>query len=214
MKKLKLSGLLFSLLLLKANAQETAKQVFESPNMKEAIAKHKTVAILPIKTTITYKRPPKNYDESSNKSEEESMATNLQTGMYTYLLRKAKNYSVTFQDVERTNALLKQAGVYNNVDAILSDSLAKILKVDAIIKCSYSYEKTASEAGAIVKTVLFGGIGSKTASGALTMQVNDGQSGDLLWRFYKSMNENFIGNATEVMERMMRKVSRNFPYEN
>jgi hypothetical protein len=196
-----------------SNAQETAKQVYESPKLKDSIAKHKTAAILPIRTTITYKRPPKNFDSTANKNEEQSSAINLQAGMYTYLLRKADKYSVTFQDVERTNALLKKAGVYNNLDEILPDSLAKILKVDAVIKSSYSYEKTASEAGAIVKTVLFGGLGSKTASGSLTMQIYNGSDGDLLWRFFKSMNENLISDANEVMERMMRKVSRNFPYE-
>ena len=198
---------------LTSTAQETAKQVFESPKLKECVNKHKTVAILPIKTTISYKRPPKNYDAAANKAEEESSATNFQQGMYTYLLRKAKDYTVSFQDVERTNALLKKNGLFDKLDETLPDSIAKILNVDAVIKCSYSYEKTASEAGAIAKTLLFGGLGSKTASGALTMQIYNGQDGELLWRFFKSMNENIMGNANEVMERMMRKVSRNFPYE-
>ena len=40
-----------------------------------------------------------------------------------------------------------------------------------------------------------------------------GASGELLWRFYKEMNEDVMSSANAVMERMMRKVSRNFPYE-
>ena len=214
MKTLKNVVLVFLLFALHTSAQESAKQIFESPKLKEEVAKHKTVAILPIKTTISYKRPPKNFDAAANKAEEESSATNFQQGMYTYLLRKAKNYTVTFQDVERTNALLKKNGVFDKLDETLPDTLAKMLGVDAVIKCSYAYEKTASEAGAIVKTLLFGGFGSKTASGSLTMQIYNGKDGELLWRFFKSMNENLMGNANEVMERMMRKVSRNFPYEN
>ncbi len=210
-KSFLVATLLFSV---SANAQETAKQIFESPKLKECIAKHKTVAILPIKTTISYKRPPKNFDVAANKAEEESYAINFQQGMYTYLLRKAKDYTVSFQDVERTNALLKKNGLFDKLDETLQDTLAKILGVDAVIKCSYSYEKTATEAGAIAKTILFGGLGAKTASGALTMQIYNGKDGELLWRFFKSMNENLVGNANEVMERMMRKVSRNFPYEN
>ena len=136
----------------------------------------------------------------------------MQQGMYTYLLRKGGKYTVNFQDVERTNILLKQAGVFENLDMMLPDSLAKILKVDAVIKCSYAYEKTGSEGGAIAKAILLGG-GGKTGSGALVMQINQGNSGELMWRFYKEMNENFSSSANEVMERMMRKVSRNFPYE-
>lgn len=195
-------------------AQETNKQIFESPQLKSIIPKHKTVAILPFRVTITYKKIPKGYDASANKADEASQGVNMQQGMYTYLLRKSKNYSVSFQETERTNVLLKKAGLYERLDEVLPDSIANVLGVDAVIKCSYAYEKTGSEGGAIVKTLLFGGIGAKTGSGALTMQVNNGADGMLLWRFYKEMNEGVFSNANELMERMMRKVSRNFPYEN
>lgn len=215
MKRRILSFLLVLMVLaVSANAQfESAKQVYESPKLKTEIAKHKTVAILPFKATISYKRMPKNFDAEANKKEEESLSTNMQSGMYTYLLRKADKYSVTFQDVERTNALLKSAGVYEKLDELTQDSLCKILKVDATIKSSYAYEKTGSEGGAIVKTILLGAGTGKVGSGALTMQVYNGNDGELLWRFYKEMNEDVLGSANQVMERMMRKVSRNFPYE-
>ena len=192
---------------------EGAKQTFSAPNMKEEIGKQKTVAILPFDVAITYKRPPKNYDSSANKNEEINIAKNLQQSMYTYLLRKSDKYSVSFQDVDRTNALLKSNGIYGRIDELTQDSICKILKVDAVIKCRYAYEKTASEAGAIAKTVLLGSMGSKTGSGALTMQIYSGSTGDLLWRFYKAMNDSVLGSTDELMERMMRKVARNFPYE-
>ncbi len=192
---------------------EGAKQTYSSPNMKDEISKHKSVAILPFDVAITYKRPPKNYDSSANKNEEINIAKNLQQSMYTYLLRKSDKYSVTFQDVDRTNALLKSSGVYGRIDEITQDSICKILKVDAVIKCRYAYEKTASEAGAVAKTILLGSMGSKTGSGALTMQIYSGSDGNLLWRFYKAMNDSVLGSTDELMERMMRKVARNFPYE-
>lgn len=133
--------------------------------------------------------------------------------MYTYLLSKSEKFSVSFKDVERTNALLKKAGVIDKLDETLPDTLAKILGVDAVIKCSYQYEKIGSEGGAIVKTILIGPGWGKTGDGALTMQIYDGASGEMLWRFYKEMNEDLLSNSNEVMERMMRKVARNFPYE-
>jgi hypothetical protein len=136
----------------------------------------------------------------------------MQKGMNTFLLHKAEKYTVTFQDVERTNAILKKNGVFEKVDELLPDEAARLLGVDAIIRCSYAYEKTNSEGGAIVKAVILGG-GGKTGNGSLTMQIYSGVSGTLLWRFFKEMNENVTSNANEVMERMMRKVSRNFPYE-
>ena len=192
---------------------ERAKQTFSAPNLKTEIQKHKTVAILPFDVSIIYKRVPKNYDSTANKNEEASLTTNLQSSMFTYLLRKADKYSVTFQDPTRTDALLKAKGVYNQLDLLTQDSICKILGVDAVIKCSYNYEKTASESGAIVKTVLFGSLGSKTGSGALTMQVYNGSDGNLLWRFYKAMDDNVMSSTDQLITRMMKKVSRNFPYE-
>ena len=191
---------------------EGAKEVYKSPKMESEIPKHKAVAILPFNATIVYKRPPKNYDADANKAEEKSLSGSLQSSMYTFLLRKSDNYTCSFQDVERTNALLKQSGVYDKLDEITQDSLCKILKVDAAIKCKYVYEKTASEGGAIAKTILFGGLGSKTGSGGLTMQVYNGSDGELLWRFYKAMNDDVFSSSDQLIERMMRKVSRNFPY--
>jgi len=64
------------------------------------------------------------------------LATSMQQGMYTYLLRKADKYSVSFQDVDRTNALLKQKGIFNQLNEITQDSVCKVLGVDAVIKSS------------------------------------------------------------------------------
>jgi hypothetical protein len=192
---------------------DSAKQVFESQNLKEEITTHKIVAILPFKATISFKRLPKNYNEATNKEDEKNLGTNMQSGLYTYLLRKSSDFSVTVQDIDRTNALLKKNDIFEKNDELTSDELAKILGVDAVIKCSYAYEKTGSEAGAIVKSLLIGFGTGKVATGELTMQINNGKDGELLWRFYKQMNEDVMSSPSAVMERMMRKVGRNFPYK-
>ena len=190
---------------------ESAKQVYKANNYKEVIERHKTVAILPIKATISYKKTPKEYSAEANAEEEKKLGMSMQQGMYTYLLRKEDDYTVKFQDVERTNALLKKANIMGGLDEVLPDSICKILNVDAVIRCTYQYEKTASETGALVSTLLIGT--GKTGSGGLVMQINDGKDGELVWRFYKEMNETLTSNANEIMERMMKKVARNFPYK-
>ena len=188
------------------------KQIFEAPNLKTVLKTHKLVAILPLRVTISYKKLPKNYNAADNDVQQKQEGVNMQSGMYTYLLRKSSDYYVSFQDVQRTNVLLKQAGVYDKLESLTADSIARILKVDAVIQSSYAYERTASEAAAIAKTLVFG-FGGSTASGSLTMQINSGSDGNLLWRFYKEMNEGAFTTADELMERMMKKVARNFPYE-
>lgn len=192
---------------------ESSKQIFESPKLEQFTATHKTIAILPFKASISYKRLPKNFDAQTNKEEEKKLGSNLQSGMYTYLLRKSDDYSVVVQDIERTNVLLKQNEVFDKIDETTPDAIAKILGVDAVIKCGYAYEKTSSEGLAIAKTLLIGFGTGKVASGEMTMNVYNGTDGDLLWRFYKEMNEDVMSSANAVMERMMRKVGRNFPYQ-
>ena len=102
-------------------SQETAKQVYSSPKLKSEIANHKTVAILPFATSITYKRPPKNYDATAHAAEEKNLTTDLQNAMFTFLLRKNDKYTVTFQDVYRTIALLIKEGAYDDIDALTQD---------------------------------------------------------------------------------------------
>ncbi len=193
--------------------QAQTKQVFESPKLKEAISTHKTVAVLPFKSTISYKRLPKNFDPVANVAEEQKTGLSLQSGLYTYLLRKSPDYTVSIQDPERTNILLKQNGSFDKIDELTPDALAKILGVDAVIKCTYAYQKTGSEGGAIVKSLLIGFGTGKVATSDLTMHIYNSQDGELLWRFYKQMDEDVMSSPQAMMERMMRKVGRNFPYE-
>jgi hypothetical protein len=189
------------------------KQIFEHPQLKSKIAAHKTVAILPFTVSLTYKKQPKNYDAAANKEKEVQMATSIQSSMYTYLLRKQKNYGVTFQDVDKTNILLKKAGLYDKLGESTSDEIAKALGVDAVIGGRFESQQTKSEAGAIATAVIFGGFGGKTGDGSLTMTLNNGADGELLWRFFKSMDEGLGSSTDDLVEHMMRKVSRNFPYD-
>jgi hypothetical protein len=191
---------------------QSAKQIFESPDLKSMLYTAKTVAILPFKVSISYKRMPKNVTLEQIKNNEKAESGQMQEGMYTYLLRKSKDYSVSFQEVERTNALLKKAGVFDSFDEVLADSLCKILGVDAVIKSSWSYQKTGSEGAAIATVVLFG-VATNTGSGQLVMQINRATDGGMMWRMAKEMNEGAFSSANILMERMMRKVGRVFPFE-
>lgn len=191
---------------------QTSKQVFESPNLKEVIASHKQVAIIPFTATITYRHTPKGVTAESNLADERKMAKEIQSSMYTYLLRRAKDYSVDFQEVDKTNILLTKAGLMDKLGETTSDELAKALGVDAIISGIYAVEHTKTEGGAIASVVLFGAFAGGDKTGTLTMKINDGKDGSLLWRFAKSMEGSLFTSTDDLISHMMRKVSRNFPY--
>lgn len=212
MKQVWLLCSLFLIVMVTKGQWETAKQIYKSPQLEEVISRSKTVAILPFNVAISYKIMPKGITLENVKENEKQESLQMQQGMYTYLLRKSDDYSVSFQDVDRTNSLLKTAGVFNSWSDVLPDSLCKILNVDAVIRCNWSYAKTGSEAGAIAM-VLLTGVSKGTGSGQLVMQINEASEGKLVWRLSKEMNEGAFQGANNLMERMMRKVGRIFPFE-
>ncbi len=215
MKKILLTLTVLFALSIHANAQfEGSKQVFESPKLKEAVKSQKLVAILPFEVKISYRKQPKNFSAEANKSQELSMSKSIQASMYTFLLRKKSDYTVDFQDVDKTNIVLKKAGVLDKLDETTKDELAKILGVDAVIGGKFETEQTKTEAGAIASAVLFGGLGGKSGTGTMFLTINNGPDGELLWRFFKTMDDNIMSSTDDMVERMMRKISRNFPYKN
>ncbi|MGC4128884.1 MAG: hypothetical protein QM564_04835 [Bergeyella sp.] len=109
--------------------------------------------------------------------------------------------------------MLKKAGMLDKLDEYTKDEIAKVLGVDAVIGGKFEQEQSKSESGAIVSAVLFGGFGGKTGSGTLTMTINNGEDGELMWRFFKTMDDKVMSSTDDLIERMMRKVSRNFPYK-
>jgi len=209
MKKLLLIASVF---IYSASFSQGAKQIFESPNLKSVVYNAKKVAILPFNVSISYKKMPKGMSLDQIKDNEKAESIQMQQAMYTYLVIKSDNYSVSFQEVDRTNSLLKKNGVFDNLDDVLSDSLCKILGVDAIIKSSWTYAKTGSEAGAIASALLLG-VSKGTGSGQLVMQINSAIDGEMVWRMSKEMTESAFSSANALMEQMMRKVGRVFPFE-
>jgi hypothetical protein len=216
LNKLKHIGFLLLLLLSTnltfAQGFEGSKQIFESPKLKATIPTHRTVAILPFDAKITYRKQPKGFNAEANRDQEETMSKSIQASLYTFLLRKADNYSVSFQDVDKTNILLKKAGLYGKLDQATRDEVAKVLGVDAVLGGRFETEQTKTEGAAIASAVLFGGLGGKTGTGSLFLTLNNGNDGELLWRFFKTMDDGITSSTDDLVERMMRKVSRNFPY--
>jgi len=210
MKKLLLIASVF---IYSASFSQGAKQIFESPNLKSVVYNAKKVAILPFNVSISYKKMPKGMSLDQIKDNEKAESIQMQQGMYTYLLRKLDNYSVSFQEVDRTNYLLKKSGVFENIDDVLSDSLCRILGVDAIIKPSWAYANTGSEAGTIASMVLIGFPTKVRGSGRFVMQINSAKDGETVWRMSKEMREYGLSSANALIERMMRNVGRVFPFQ-
>jgi hypothetical protein len=96
--------------------------VFESPELESLIKEHKTVAILPLKLKLHIKKQPK-ISVEANRDQELKMSKSIQS--YVYLLKNRFLYS-SFQDVEKTNILLKKR-IADKLDEMTKDEVAKAL---------------------------------------------------------------------------------------
>jgi hypothetical protein len=155
MNRLPLPTLLISVLLLSCGPK-----IYKSAEFDSAFAKHKTVAILPAEVTSRL-RPNEAKKVTAEQIEEQNEKTgyDIQDKMYSWFLRRSEKYkyTVTFQDVSRTNALLKKAGInYKNLSAKDKVEIAQVLGVDAVIQNRSSMDKPMSEGAAVALGLLVG----------------------------------------------------------
>lgn len=209
MNKLLLTSL-FAFLLLSCGPK-----IYKSSEFDSAFAKHKTVAILPAEVTSKL-RPNEAKKVTAAQIEEQNEKTgyDIQDKMYSWFLRRSEKfkYTVTFQDVSRTNALLKKAGVdYKNLAAKDKVEIAQILGVDAVIQNRSSMDKPMSE-GAAVALGLLVGVWGNTNNVQTTINIHDGKSGNLLWKYDYSASGTVGSSTTKLVDALMRNASKKFPY--
>ena len=190
-------------------------QIYKSSQFDVALARHRTVAILPADVT-TRLRP----NEAKKVTPEQIEQMNEKTGfaiqdkMYSWFLRRSDKfqYTVTFQDVSRTNALLQQAGIgYKDLGARDRTELAKLLGVDAVLQNRSSLDKPMSDGAAVALGVIFGVWGS-TNQVQTTINIHDGQTGNLLWKYDYNASGSVGSSAENLVNALMRNASRKFPY--
>jgi hypothetical protein len=191
-------------------------KIYTSDQFAGALTKHKTVAILPAEVSIQL-RP----NEAKRLTPEQIIDMAQKTGfdvqdkMHGWFLRQSGkfDYTVSFQDVNRTNSKLKDANIaYNDLKTKDRAEIAKLLGVDAVIQSRLKMEKPMSEGAAIAVGVLLGTWGS-TNNVQTTININDGKSGDILWKYDYQATGSVGSSTTRLVDALMRNASRKFPYK-
>jgi len=190
-------------------------KIYKSTQFDAALATHKTVAILPADVS-TQLRP----NEAKKVTPEQLEDINEKTGyaiqdkMYSWFLQRSDKYryTVTFQDVTRTNALLKQSGIsYKDLVAKDRTELARLLGVDAVLQNRSSMEKPMSDGAAVAVGVIFG-VWGNTNNVQTTINIHDGKSGNLLWKYDYQASGSVGTSANNLVNALMRNASKKFPY--
>ncbi len=189
-------------------------KIYVSPSFDKIKKNHETVAILPFDVTIISQKLPKGTTLEMIKDQEKSNGYSMQSNVYTYFLRQSgrRNYTVTFQDVDKTNAKFETAGLsYEKLKVMPKEEIAKLLGVDAVISGKMVQEKPMND-GAALAVGLVLGVWGATNEVNTTVNIHDGMNGNLLWK-YDHVASGSVGSSTESLSKaLMKNVSKKFPY--
>lgn len=195
--------------------QACGPTIYKTADFESKTASHKTVAILPAEVFIQL-RPNEMKKLNADQLAEMQRKTGetIQDKMYSWFLKRSDKfkYTVSFQDISRTNALLSQAGItYENSKNKTKDELAKLLGVDAVISTKAYMSKPMSEGAAVALGVLFGSWGA-TNDVQTSIAINEAVKGDLVWKYDYNASGSIGSDPGRLVNALMRNASKKFPY--
>jgi len=185
--------------------------VYTAPDIKPA-DQSKSIAILPFDVKIQYNRLPKNVTLEQIQKNEQELSYLMQSQMYTRFLEKNQQFPVSFQDVDRTNMLLKRNNIgLEKLDEFSKDELARLLEVDEVISGDVLTSKPMSTGAAVALGVLFNVWGA-TNQADVTVSLHSGNDSKLLWKFNHVYSGSVGSSPDQLTRAMMKPISRKFPY--
>ncbi|ARV15341.1 hypothetical protein [Polaribacter sp. SA4-12] len=197
------------------NVTSAQTKLYVHPDAKTYVENTKTIAILPLNVQVKL-RPKQLKDFTSEQIIEmgKNEALDIQKAMYTWFLTRKKRGTllVEVQNPKRTNALLKKKGIdIHSYDEYLPSELGKILGVETIITGSYETSKPMSNGAAIGLAVLTGGLFA-TNSATMNMDFTSTVDDELVVNYLKKVKGTLGSDAQDLINVLMRKVSRRIPY--
>ncbi|GAB2839080.1 hypothetical protein [Ferruginibacter profundus] len=189
--------------------------IYKTADFSDKTSSHKIVAILPADVSIQL-RPnemKKTTPEQISQSEE-STGRDIQDKMYSWFLKRSDKfkYTVAFQDISKTNALLSQAGLsYSTLSTKTKEELCSLLGVDAVISSRAAMKKPMSEGAALAVGLLIGSWGN-TNDVQTSINIHEGKKGELIWKYDYNASGSVGSSTDRLVNALMRNASRKFPY--
>lgn len=190
-------------------------KIVEMGNFQELRERHQTVAVLPFSVTIDPTKLPKDWTTEMVTEAQRSEGENMQRQLYFRFIEQQEKgkYTVKFQDIDKTQALLTKAGItQGNLASFTKTELKDVLGVDALISGSIYRSKPMSTGAAIVTTVLFG-FGGSTNKVNVTLNIHDAASGDLVWTYEHKASGGIGSSSEDLSKSLMKSISKKFPYK-
>ena len=189
--------------------------IYVAHNFEEVKSSHQEMAILPFNIIIDPTKLPKDYTLDMKIDAEDAEAYNFQQELYTQFLKRYQKheYTIEFQDVSKTNALLSKYNITNrNIDSYTKEELYKILGTDALISGTIHRSRPMSATGAVVLGLLFGAWGN-TNEVNVSMTIHEAATGELMWKYDHKASGTVGSSSEKLAENLMKNVSKKFPYK-
>lgn len=203
------------LILLVTTVSFSQTKLYVHEDADDYVANTKTIAILPLRVQVKLRpKELKDFTPEQIIQMGKNEAMDIQKGMHTWFLTRKKRGTllVDVQTPARTNALLKKAGIdIHSYDEYLPSELGKILGVEAIITGSYETSKPMSNGAAIGLAVLTGGMFA-TNTATMNMDFMSTTDDELVVNYNKRIRGTLGSDAQDLINVLMRKVSRRIPY--
>ena len=214
MKRTSVFLLLFALFL-SVGASAQTKEIYTNPAFETLAKQHKTIAILPFEAHVGLRpNQMKAMTPERIKEMEQNEGLAVQSALQTYFLKVSSkdDYTVSFQDAATTNALLLKNNITpENIKSFTPAELSKVLGVDGIISGTFTTDKPMSDGASLALGLAVGFYGA-TNSGKTAINIYDGTSGELLWKYEKSLSRGLGSDTGTIITTIMRKASKKFPY--
>jgi|GEM_PF-2150417 len=218
MKKLLIfTGFLILAFTINLNAQ---RKPFKAKDLKTVIKSHQSFAILPFDVIVDAKKMPEGITAEMLKEGEIEKGFELQSTLYSKIVRKLRRKDLDIQDVDETNRILMKNGISSETILNYSpEELADLLNVDGIFKNKAktiepltSKEKTIAQVKNAASKFLLGfGMGEKSKA-KITFRLYNGQDSKLLWSWENDVKGG-ITNADDAIEGLVHIFVNKNPYK-
>ncbi len=207
-----MKGLLLILALLTMVPVFGQRDIYESARFDELSQDHEVLAIIPFFTNLDLKE--NNSKEEAVRLEEiEGYAVQDALEVYFGRGKKKKKFSVEFQNTKNTNAILAQNNInYSNIDTYTIKELSKLLEVDGIVSGNLDLNILLSQ-GIPAEFSILDYILGDANYGRIGIKISDGKTGKLLWKYENEITKKSGKNTGDLIDKMMKKMTRKFPYD-
>jgi nicotinic acid mononucleotide adenylyltransferase len=187
--------------------------VYESDNFASYQARHRSVAILPPNVSINAQAFKAGTPVASIENQQREESQLFMRQLYGQLLARSQKqaFTVEFQDIDDTMALLTKASIDDaKLKSMTRSELASVLGVDAIMSLRV-YRDVPMTSGEAIFSLLVAGA-SSTNEVQVNLSIHDGETGRMAWNFDHLIGGGLTSSAEGMARSLMKAISKKFPY--